>query len=326
MLVTLAAGSALRMVADHSFVFLLSSAIAGAGMGGATALMPSLIAHYVPRIRGFVMGLYSTGLSLGIALSAGVAVPSAQWLGGWKPALALWGVIALVTAGAWTVAVPLLRRAHRARPVVGAVVNHDQPWRSPTAWWTTWFSASAMVIGFSGLAWISPLYAELGVGDQEAANYLVLFQVAQLTTMLTLPWLTDFTTDRRPLLALVLLCSGAGVACLVLAPLGLAVPAMCLFGAGAGGGSTLALVLLLDVTRSQADAARLSGMVMLLSYTIGALAPLLLGALHDLTGGFTAGYLTILAVIVVTLVSVPAFHPRRRLDAPAGTPAGMCLD
>jgi CP family cyanate transporter-like MFS transporter len=317
MLVTLAAGCALRLVADHAAVFLLSSTVAGAGMGGATALLPSLVAHHAQRIRGFAMGLYSTGLAMGVAVAAWIAVPTGRLLGGWQPALALWGLVALVTAGAWAAVVPRLRHANSANSTPGLVINHRLPWRSVTAWWVTWFTTSAMIIGFSGLAWVTPLYAELGVPEQQAANYFVLFQVIQLAGMLTLPWLTDFTTDRRPLLALVLVASALGIGCLVIDPLGLAIPAMCLFGMGAGGGSTLALVLLVDVTATQTDAARLSGMVMLIAYVAGAFAPVLLGALHDLTGGFTVGYLTILGVVVLTLATIPAFHPRRRLEASA---------
>ncbi|WP_239313403.1 MFS transporter [Plantactinospora mayteni] len=324
MLGTLAVGCSIRLVADHTWVFLLSSAVAGVGMGGATALLPSLIAHHVPKIRGIAMGLYSTGLAMGVAVAAWIAVPTDAWLGGWKPALALWGLIALVTLALWLCATPRLRRAYPSREVTGLVVNHRLPWRSRTAWWVTWYTTAAMIIGFSGLAWVTPLYVELGVPDQRAAGYFVAFQVVQLAGMLTLPWLTDYTRDRRPLLALVLVSSAVGIACLLIDPLGLVWPAMCLFGTGAGGGSTLALVLLVDVASSQADAARLSGMVMLVAYVAGAFAPVLLGVLHDLTGAYTAGYSVILALILGVLVTIPAFRPDRRLENPAlGHPASV---
>jgi CP family cyanate transporter-like MFS transporter len=178
-----------------------------------------------------------------------------------------------------------------------------------------------MVIGFSALAWVTPLYVELGVPVRTAAGYLALFQIVQLVAMLTLPAATDFLRDRRPLLAGTVVCTAAGVALLVLAPVPLAVPALCLFGVGVGGASTLALVLLGDTTRTQHDAARLNGMVMLVAYLAGAAGPALLGVLRDVTGSFTTGYVVVLVLTVLVLGSVPAFRPGRTIDDATGPAA-----
>ena len=105
----------------------------------------------------------------------------------------------------------------------------------------------------------------------------------------------------------------------VTSSLTLAVPAVLLFGLGVGGASTLALVLLVDTTGSQSDAARLSGMVMLIAFLAGAAGPALLGLLHDATGTFTAGYATVLGLVLLTLASVPVLRPGRTIDdGPAG--------
>ena len=324
-LLVLAAGCAMRLFAVSEAVFLLSSAVAGAGMGASSALLPSLIAQHVPRVRGLAMGVYSTGLALGVAVAAWIALPTEQWLSGWRPALALWGGITALVALLWFALLPRLRSGRSAaRPATSGETNHRLPWRSPTAWWVTWFMTANMIIGFSGLAWISPFYVQHGVADQQAAGYFVVFQVIQLVAMLTLPGVTDFTRDRRLMLALCVTCSGAGIAFLLLSPLTLAIPAMCLFGLGVGGGSTLALVLLVDTTDTQADAARLSGMVMLVAFLAGASGPALLGLLHDLTGSFTAGYAAVLALTVLLLLSIPALRPGRTIDdvrEPAGQAA-----
>jgi CP family cyanate transporter-like MFS transporter len=320
-LLVLAAGCSLRLVAVSEAVFLVSSAVAGVGMGGSSALVPGLIAHYVPKNRGFTMGLYSTGLALGVAVAAWIAIPTEQWLSGWRPALGLWGGITALTAVLWLALLPRMRGAGPARPSAPPGTNHRLPWRSPTAWWVTWFMTGNMIIGFSGLAWITPFYVGLGVPDQRAAGYFVLFQVVQLVAMLTLPMVTDFTRDRRVMLAACVTCSGVGIAFLLAAPLSLAVPAACLFGLGVGGASTLALVLLVDTTRSQADAARLSGMVMLVAFLAGAAGPALLGTLHDLTGSFAAGYGAVLGLTLLVLVTIPALRPGRTIDdqrLPAG--------
>src|SRR3954451_8996327 len=309
----LAAGCTLRLVAVQEVVFLASSAVAGIGMGGASALIPGLIAHHAPRIRGFAMGLYSTGLALGATAAAWVALPTERWLAGWRPALAIWGGMAALTCLLWLALLPRLRGARGVRPVRRAGSGR-LPWRSPTAWWVTWFMSANMLIGFSGLAWVTPYYVQLGATAQRAAAYFVVFQAVQVIAILTLPWVTDVTRDRQAMLALCVLSSGLGIACLLVAPLSMAIPAMCLFGLGVGGGSTLALVLLVDTTSTQADAARLSGMVMLVAFLAGASGPALLGVLRDLTGTLVAGYAVVLGLTALLLPTIPVFRPGRTID------------
>src|SRR6476469_3915879 len=55
-----------------------------------------------------------------------------------------------------------------------------------------------MIVGFSGLAWITPYYASLGMPVADAARLFAYFQIVQLVAMLSLPTITDFTRDRRP--------------------------------------------------------------------------------------------------------------------------------
>ncbi|MDT9591706.1 MFS transporter [Nocardioides zeae] len=316
LMLVLAGAGLVRALPLPAPLLFVSAAVAGAAMGGCSALMPSLIAHHVPAIRGMTTGIYSTGLALGVAVAAGTAVPLEGLLGDWRPALAFWGAVSAVTAALWLLLVPALRgpRRRETDPTVPAVVvDHRMPWRSRTAWLVVGFTTTQMIIGFSGLAWITPLYVSLGLPAQEAANMFVLFQVVQVATMLTLPALADRTPDRRPQLAVVVGCTIVGIVLLLVAPVTLAIPAMALFGMGVGGGSTLGLVLITDVTHTQTDGARLGAMVVLVAYLAGALGPFALGVLRDLTGGFEAGYALMLALSVVTFASLRAYGPGREL-------------
>jgi CP family cyanate transporter-like MFS transporter len=310
-LTVLTAGFVLRLGAGELWVFLLSSAVCGAGMGGASALLPSLITHHAPRVRGLGVGVYSTGLAAGVAIAAGLALPSEDLLGDWRTALAVWAVPTSVVTLLWLLLVSALRAAGDTEP--DGPPDHRLPWRSATAWWVTGYTAAWMVIGFSGLAWVMPVYVSLGIPESRAAGYFVVFQLVQLLSMLALPALTDITSDRRPLLALTLTCALVGVFLLIVAPVQLAIPAVSLFGLGAGGGLTMSLVLIADVTTTQADGARLNAMSMLIAYPLGALAPLMMGALHDVTGTFATGYSVILAVTALALCCVRAFRPSRTL-------------
>ncbi|WZH52392.1 MAG: MFS transporter [Nocardioides alkalitolerans] len=315
LMLVLALAGLLRLAPLGAPLLFGSAALAGAAMGGCSALMPALIAHHLPRIRGLTTGIYSTGLALGVAVAAGTAVPLSAGLGGWRPALAFWGAVSAATAALWLLLTPALRGPRRdaVDPAAAVLVDHRMPWRSTTAWLVVAFTTSQMVIGFSGLAWITPLYVSHGLAPQEAASMFVVFQVVQVVTMLGLPALADHTRDRRPLLGIVLGCTVVGIVMLLVDPVGLALPTMTLFGMGVGGGSALGLVLITDVTHTQADGARLGAMVILVAYLAGALGPLVLGVLRDLTGGFGAGYGVMLALAVVMLAGLPAYRPGRSI-------------
>jgi MFS transporter, CP family, cyanate transporter len=310
-LLVLSAAGLLRLLPLGPEMLFASSALAGGAMGSASALMPALIGHHIADLRGLVTGIYSAGLAAGVGIAAGTAVPLEHSLGGWRPALATGGAAAAVTGVGWLCLCRRLRGVRGCREDAGAAAAGGMPWRSRTAWWVTIFSASQMLVGISGLAWISPYYLTLGMSAQEAARQLVVFQAVQLVTMIALPAIADHVRDRRPLLLFAVVCSSAGLAALALDPLGLAIPCMLLFGAGVGGGSTLGLVLIVDTARGQAEGARLSAMVLLISFLSASVGPLLLGALLDATGGFGAGFAVLLTVSLIVLPCISVYRPGR---------------
>jgi MFS transporter, CP family, cyanate transporter len=81
---------------------------------------------------------------------------------------------------------------------------------------------------------------------------------------------------------------------------------------GLGGGFSLALVLMADFAAHPPAAGRLVALVFLIGYTVAAIAPVLIGAMRDLTGGFTVpfGVLTAMAVLQLWLSS--RLGPERR--------------
>ncbi len=310
LLVALGASELVRFTAFSPLVLYASVAVAGATMGAASTLMPGFIGHHASAVRGFVTGVYSTGLALGVALAAAIAVPlSLAW--GWRASLASVGVLALLTALVVRLAAPGEDRP--APRVRGRAKGPGLPWRDPTARLLTALNIVVMVTGFTGLAWIAPYYRDLGRAPTEAAAMTVVFQVVQLVGMLGFPAITDATRDRRPLVALTLLCSLAGSSLLVLAPGSFGLAAVLLFGLGAGGLSTLLLVLSVDVSANRAAAARLNGLTLFVGFTVGALGPFLMGVVRDLTGSLAGGYLCSAGLLLLGLGLVPFLHPGRRV-------------
>ena len=127
-------------------------------------------------------------------------------------------------------------------------------------------------------------------------------------------------TDRRPLLlgaSLALLIGTVGVAALP----GAAYAWTLLGGLGMGVLFTIMLTLPLDLSAHPTEAGAIAGVMLAGGYTTAALAPVLLGALRDATGSFSAvlaGVAVTAAVLVGVLSLVPRVTPRSASVAGAG--------
>ena len=300
---------------------------AGAAMGAASSMVPALISAVARGSRGLLMGIYSAGMSIGVAAAAALAVPLERVLGGWRPSLAAWGVLAAFATLLWTLTMVGRRGPSGAPPPVrtGAALERRLPWSSRAARLVTAFFTLQMMIGYGCMAWLLPLYLDLGRSTDEAAGLFVLFQISPLVAMLVLPPLTDLVKDRRPVLLVAVGCNAVGLAMLLVAPLALAVPAVVLIGLGCGGGSTLALVLVADVTDSVGDGSRLTAMTMVAGNGLGALSPLVLGVVKDVTGSFVPGIALLLVAAAAMGLLVPHFRRGLRLvdgPVPTGGPSG----
>jgi CP family cyanate transporter-like MFS transporter len=293
-------------------------------MGAASSMVPAIVSRHAGRARGFVLGVYSTGMALGIAFLAAVSVPLERLLGGWRPALAAAGVFAAIATVVWIVYV--VRRAPAPVLAGQGLQNTRLPWSDPVARMITAYYATQMTLGYACMAWIAPLYLGLGKSAGDAAALLVLFQAVQLASMLGLPAVTDLTTDRRPVLALAALSTCAGLTMLVINPVGLAIPAVALTGLGIGGGATLGLVLVVDAVDTVSDGTRLTAMSLLVGNLLGALGPVALGAVKDATGSFRPGLIALLVLSVAGLLLVQRCRPGRRLHGDRARATDLVLD
>ena len=115
LLLLLSAAELSRALMDSVVPLVVSAGLIGGALGALSTLTPALIAHHLPRMRGLATGIYATSMALGVGLAAGTAQPLADLLGGWRGALAAWGLLGLVLVLALSVA-----RAARRRDARGA--------------------------------------------------------------------------------------------------------------------------------------------------------------------------------------------------------------
>src|SRR5690606_31564325 len=134
-----------RLMIDSAVPLVLTAGLIGGALGAISTLVPALIAHHLPRLRGLATGTYSTSMALGVGLAAGTAQPVTEHLGGWRVALGLWGAAALLLV----VALVAVSASGRGMPrEVGPVQRISLPLRERRAWFVTAVYCVPMFLGF----------------------------------------------------------------------------------------------------------------------------------------------------------------------------------
>jgi CP family cyanate transporter-like MFS transporter len=293
----LSASLALRPLPSIILLF-AGTLAAGAGIAVANVLLPALVKRRFGERATFVTGIYSVALGVGAALAAGLAVPSESWLGdSWRAALAVWAAPALLAAVVW---LPLLGGE---RGTAAASVQHGRVnlWRDRVAWSVTSYMALLAVQFYSMVAWLPEIYRQEGMGKGAAGALLSLSLTVGIPCGFLVGWLAGRLRDQRPIVwAGGVLALGGWVGVLA-APSAAPSAWAIMLGLAFGTGFTLVLSLFVLRAHDTAHAVALSGMAQSVGYTLAAIGPIAVGALHDAVHGWTAPLLVLVGVALVDL-------------------------
>jgi CP family cyanate transporter-like MFS transporter len=309
-MVAMVAGHLLRSLAGSFTGLFLGSVLALAGAGVGNILLPPLVKRYFPDRIGLVTTLYVAIISFSTAIPAALAAPITE-ANGWRLSLGIWSIVAIVGLVPW-VLVLLAHRRERAAAASGVeVVDLARPgqefsgkiWHSRVAWTIALVFAVSSFEIYAGLAWLPQLLEDIAqVSKFEAGNLLALYSVVGLPGALFLPALTTRMKNVSWLLQLGLAFFVLGYLGLLLAP----TAATWLWVAMIGTGPMLfpiCLTLINARTRSAQTSVALSGFAQGVGYALGALGPLLVGFLHDVTGGWTAPLILLLAIAAACAIA-----------------------
>lgn len=316
----IAVGTALRAV-PALWMLYAATALTGVGLAVAGALLPPLVRARFPDRVGPVTGLYTTGLIGGALLAASLTVPLRGGLGvGWRFALGLWAVPALLALLVWlTVSRPTSFASPDAPPDAppddapdAPVVSAPVPWRSRRAWYATFFMGGQSLLYYASFAWLAARYTALGSSTSQAGLLLGLFSATQLISALGMPLLAHRFGDPRPWIAASLSLTGGSLVLVAFAPNGAPWLWASLLGLGMGGQFALALTVLSGLGNTPAESAAATGMALLVGYLLAAAGPVLAGTLRDATGGYTAPFAALALVSVPVLAAgVASARPKR---------------
>ncbi|MFM9107260.1 MAG: CynX/NimT family MFS transporter [Chloroflexota bacterium] len=309
---------ALRGAAPNWQALLVLTVAFGAGIGIMQPAGPAFIRQHAASRVGPVTSIYTFGLVGGIIVASGLAGPLiAPLAGGWRGALIFWGILSILGAIAWFLAVrpgatdPAAERAAEASVLANPAWS---PWRSRTVWILAALYATQGITFFLLGLWLPAIYGDAGLSAGAIGARMTVLAAASLPSILLMPaWSDRLGSMRLPMIvsAVITLAGAAGFVAATTAPV---VDWLWPLLAGFGVGGVLVLVLVAVAVVSPPDrTGDAAAMVLAVGYTTTALGPFLAGVIRDLSGGYRTALL-VLPVVAIAMILLSAAMPAARAE------------
>jgi CP family cyanate transporter-like MFS transporter len=311
-MLALAGGQALRALTGSPAVFVVTTALAMAGIALANVLLPALVKEHFPTRVGLVTGAYSVGLITGASVGAAAAVPVADATGSWRAGLGVWAALAL--AAVLPVLPSALRRSKPAPAGESAVPDtraaRIRPGRSRLGWAMTAYFGTQALSAYALMGWLAELFRDAGYSPATAGVLLAAITVIQVPVALSMPALAVRLPTLRPVVLTLSAASAVAYLGLAVAPYAGALAWVTLLAVGQTA-FPLALVAIGLRARTGAGTVALSAFTQSGGYLLAALGPLVVGLLHEATGGWLMPLAFLFAALVAqTVAGLAIARPR----------------
>jgi CP family cyanate transporter-like MFS transporter len=256
--------------------------------------LPGVVKLGFPDRTGAGMGAYVAALSTGAALSALTMVPLANALGGWRGAFAVSAIPTILAIPLWLLLPPSEpqvrpRAATDRSSGPGTSRRESVPFlltAPPRRAYVTAAAFGLQSMCFAAVStWIAALYHQSGWSPGDAAFTAALISILTVPAALVISALSD-RGDRRRWVFVCAMTMTFGIFGLAFAPT--AAPWLWIIPFGIGNGSLFPLTLTLpqDLADNPRERTQLTAWTLTIGYAISATGPLVVGGLHDATGGF----------------------------------------
>lgn len=276
----LTAGIAIRYV-DWVPALYVGTALLGIAIALGNVLLPSLTKRNFSENSGFMTSLYSSFMALGAATAAGISVPLAEAYGlGWRGALLVWGIPALLAFFIWMPQVSKLTKSSSTRSFIEAMKKLGS---SRLAWNVALFMGLQSMVFYIILAWLPVILQDRGFDAAFAGWMLSLSQATGIIGSLIIPYLAGKLNNQRSIVTILVLVEVISLTGILFPELGPIALWVSLLGVVLGGTFGLALLFLVLRSKDTEGATELSGMAQSVGYLVAATGPMLFGGIFDLT-------------------------------------------
>lgn len=285
------------------------TALIGLGIALGNVLLPSLVKRDFPQHIAVVTSVYALSMGVAAAVISASVVPLAEAGLGWSGALSISAILAAVSAFIW---LPQLKRKNN-RAEEAHQTGGFSLWRYPLAWQITLFLSCNSMVYYVMISWLPSMVATAGFDAQSAGKLHGLMQLASSFSGFLLLAVLPYCKDQRIVAVLTTLLSMLGLLGIWLMPAGSYLWSF-LFGFGNGATFILALSFFGLRTHNNQQAAALSGMAQSISYCLAALAPWLMGTLHEYTHSWSE--VLVACVLINSGIAVLGLYAGRQQQIP----------
>jgi len=297
-LAALTGGQVLRALVDGTWALFAGSVLALAGIAVGNVLLPGLIRLHFPTAITPMTGVYTTMLTVGGTVGAGLTLPVEHGLGGsWQTGIGVWAVTAAIALVPWVVAA--FRHAAPAasssrRIGVLALV------RSRHAWAMAVFFGGQSLQAYVIFGWLASILADAGLSDEAAAGAVAIVVGVGIPISAVVPALLGALRRQGSLVAALTACYALGYLGLIFIPTSVTWLLALLIGVGCG---TFPMVLTLMALRARTSAGTtaLSAFGQSAGYLMASVGPVGFGFLHDVSGGWTVPLIALICTLVPLL-------------------------
>jgi MFS transporter, CP family, cyanate transporter len=299
-LVVMAVGLLVRVSVPNIVVFLFGTVLTMVGGALGNVLLPGLVKKWFPTRTGLLVGAYSTALAIGGAVASVSTAPIAEAMGanGWRWALGIWSVFALLAALPWLF-VPAHPGSARGSHTS---VRLRALGRSRLAWTMAAFFGLQAMQAYVIVGWTAQYLRDQGMSASAAGVLIGINALIVIPLNAVVPLGTVRQRLQRPMLLAFIACYLAGWTGLLLAPLTLTWLWVSLLGLGMG---TFAMILALFGLRGRTPESvnALSTVSQGWGYALAGVGPLLVGLLRGITGGYTGMFVLVYVGVGLLLVT-----------------------
>lgn len=288
----------------------IGTLLIGLAIAIGNVLMPGIVKMNFPHKIGLMTGIYAIVMNVFGALGSGLSIPFATSINlGWRGALAIWIILAIITLIIW---LPQLKR--KMQP--NRQLRNQQLgnlFKSPLAWKITIFMGAQSLIFYTFITWLPTILTSNGYDIHLAGWGVFIFQFASIPFTFIIPVIADKMKDQ---VLLATLSSGIilmGIIGLLAGLSSLSILWVILLGVGNGSAFALAMMFYTLRTNDGFQAAELSGMAQSFGYLLAASGPILVGGLQDISGSWTLPLTLMIFVSIILIITGIASGKNRQI-------------
>ena len=299
-LVALLIASVLRLVGG--FVPLMTfTVIIGLAIAVGNVLIPTIVREQFPDKLALITGVYVTLLAISASLSASIAVPTSDYLGGWRMALAIWLLPTLAAIIFWYPVSKVSKHSEVTTEVTHAE-ERRAVLRSPLAWAIVAFFGLQSTGFYALLNWLPSLLIDRGYTPVEAGTLLGLCTSIGIPTGFLIAMVIRRFKSLSVLAVVVSAFTLSGLVILWLEPTQ-AVLACIVTGFGFAATFPLSLTLVGSRASTSTQTTQLSALAQGWGYLIAAVGAFVFGYLKDVTGDWTSSLSVMIVLTAIQLVA-----------------------